>query len=139
MTKRSKPANWQEAKRQTLEVWRELRQSITAPDEVSLLTGIHLACGLCELSLEEKAAALAAGAKEGTIKCDFCPFFDQFGGCRSINRRMTDCVLAKDWLGLEGLVDQFMDQVRRLERPADWRSGRSPFPTAVPDDTMSGE
>jgi len=129
MTKRPRPVDWQEAQQQTLELWGELRRSIAEPDELSLLTGIHAACGLCELSSEEKAAALAAGAAEESIKCDFCPFFDQFGGCRSINRKMTDCVLAKDWSRLEGLVDQFMEQVRRLERPAEWRSGSASNPS----------
>jgi hypothetical protein len=138
MTKRSRPADWREAQQRTLDLWGKLRRSIAEPDEIKLLTGIHTACGLCELSSEEKAAALAAGAAEDSIKCDFCPFFDQFGGCRSINRKMTDCVLAKDWSRLEGLVDQFMDQVNRLEKPADWRSGRGPFPTVAPDDEPSG-
>jgi hypothetical protein len=82
-----RPRTWQEARERTLETWGELRGSIVDPDEVELLIGIHAACGLCQLSSDEKAAAIAEGrAEEGAIKCDFCPFYDQFGGCRTLNR-----------------------------------------------------
>jgi hypothetical protein len=122
-----RPRTWQEARERTLETWGELRGSIVDPDEVELLIGIHAACGLCQLSSDEKAAAIAEGrAAEGAIKCDFCPFYDQFGGCRTLNREMTDCVLEKDWRQLERLVDRFMDQTRRLEMPASWTNRGAP-------------
>jgi hypothetical protein len=122
-----RPRTWQEARERTLETWGELRGSIVDPDEVELLIGIHAACGLCQLSSDEKAAAIAEGrAEEGAIKCDFCPFYDQFGGCRTLNREMTDCVLEKDWRQLERLVDRFMDQTRRLEMPASWTNRGAP-------------
>lgn len=116
-----RPRNWEEARQQTLDLWAELRESIAGHDEVELLTGIHAACGLCSLSQEEKEAARAAGqAGEGVTKCHFCPFYEQFGGCRDLNREMTDRLLEKDWEGLERSVDRFIELARRLEMPWDW-------------------
>jgi len=122
MVDTERPRTWQEARERTIEAWEELRDSIAEPDEVALLTGIHAACGLCQLSSEEKTAAVDAGqVEEGAIKCDFCPFYDQFGGCRGLNQEMTDCVLEKDWRQLERLVDRFLDLTRRLEMPQNWK------------------
>jgi hypothetical protein len=121
-----RPRDWDEARQNTVDLWLEVKRSLAEPDELRLLTDINAVCGLCQRAkVDLEQAATAGRAAAGETKCDYCPFFDQFGGCRAVNRRMTDCVLDKDWDLMGRLVDEFVDRVKALEVPRGWRGSHS--------------
>ena len=103
--------DWEEARNGTLREWERIRASIGRAEEVALLADINAVCDLCRVASEE--------AGEGGDRCASCLGFEQFGGCQEANLAMSELVVAKDWDGLRGLVDNFIEALTNLETGSD--------------------
>lgn len=101
--------DWQEAKNGTIRQWIRVRDCVASEDEVLLLTEINAVCDLCEISRAE-----APGPEE---RCDYCHFYQQFGGCQEISWQMTQRVTEHDWDGLRELIDGFIGRLHEMDRP----------------------
>jgi len=102
--------NWREARDLTLETWVALGESIGQKDELALLTEINAVCDLCSKARDE------AGS-DPTGRCEYCLFYQQFGGCHAVNEEMSERVVKGDWDGLRRLVHGFVADLRALELP----------------------
>jgi hypothetical protein len=101
---------WQEARDQTLDMWRDIRASIGTADPVDLLTEINVVCSLCEKAQEEAAGEIP--------KCRYCLASQQFGGCHGISSEMSLRVAERDWERLRELVDEFVVRLQNLDLDA---------------------
>ena len=105
--------NWEEAKRNTIEVWSSIRDSIGTADELELLTEINSIDDLCVLSRNE------ASEHGDNVKCHFCPAYQQFGGCKAVCGELSELVTRKEWDAMRGIVQNFIDTIETMELPAD--------------------
>ena len=103
--------DWEEARTGTLREWERIRASIGQAEEVELLADINAVCDLCRVASEE---ATSAGDR-----CASCLGFEQFGGCQQANLAMSEMVVAEDWEGLRGLVDDFIEALTNLDTGPD--------------------
>lgn len=105
---------WREARDQTLEVWRGIRDSLgseeEAADRVELLTEINAVVDLCVKAREDSGGAFLE-------RCNHCLAFQQFGGCKGISAEMSEAVVAGEEERLRGLIDQFIAQLETMELP----------------------
>ena len=102
--------SWEEARNRELAHWSAVRDAIGTASPVELLTEINAADAFCEKAREE-----ACGPAE---LCARCLFYQQFGGCRETGGRMSEQVAARDWEGLQAMVNEVIAHVRALEVPA---------------------
>lgn len=103
--------NWEEAKRSTLELWRGIHASVGVADPVALLTEINAVSDLCALAKEEAQSA------SGLVKCQYCPAYEQFGGCREVSAELSELVARRAWPELEAQIAGFIERLERMEAP----------------------
>lgn len=101
---------WKEAQEGTIRQWTAIRDSIGMVDTVTLLTDINAVCDLCSKSDEVKGETSFG-------RCDYCLFYQQFGGCREVSARMSDLVASHDWTEVRALVDDMIARTRVMELP----------------------
>lgn len=101
--------NWNEAREGTLRQWNAIRGMVGTADTVELLTEINAVCDLCEKSDKE--------AGSGIGRCQYCLFYQQFGGCLDISARLSEGVVEKDWDTVRTLIDDMIDKMKRMELP----------------------
>lgn len=101
---------WTEAIQGTIRQWTVIREAVGVADTVTLLTEINAVCDLCEKSETE--------AGNGIERCQYCLFYQQFGGCQEVSGRMSEAVVEKDWDRLLHLIDEMVQGLRKLELPA---------------------
>ena len=95
---------WKEAKQGTIRQWEAIRGAIGKADTVELLTEINAVCDLCEKSDQE------AGTPFG--RCDYCLFYQQFGGCREVSARLSELVASGELDEVRTIVG---DMIRKTE------------------------
>jgi hypothetical protein len=100
---------WSQARESTLQQWTAIRDSIGTADTIDLLTDVNAVTGICEKAKEE------AGGGEG--KCDFCPIYQQYGGCREWGGRLSERIAEKDWPAVRAMVETAIATLERLEVP----------------------
>ena len=103
--------NWEEAKQNTLNLWRSIYDSVGEADPVSLLTEINVISDLCALAKEESNAA------HDLVKCHYCPAYQQFGGCSQVSGLLSELVARRDWAELRVQIAAFIQQLERMEAP----------------------
>jgi hypothetical protein len=101
--------NWNEAREGTLRQWNGIRDMVGNADPVALLTEINAVCDLCE-----KADQVAG---TGIGRCQYCYFYQQFGGCLDVSARLSEAVVEKEWETVRALVDDMIVKMRKLELP----------------------
>jgi hypothetical protein len=101
--------SWNEARESTLRQWSTIRGLVGTADTVTLLTEINAVCDLCEKS--DQVAGTGIG------RCDYCLFYQQFGGCQEISARMSEAVVEKDWDKVRSLIDEMIGKMKTLELP----------------------
>jgi hypothetical protein len=101
--------SWNEARESTLRQWSTIRGLVGTADTVTLLTEINAVCDLCEKS--DQVAGTGIG------RCDYCLFYQQFGGCQEISGRMSEAVAEKDWDKVRSLIDEMIAKMKTLELP----------------------
>ncbi len=95
---------WNEAKQGTIRQWEAIRDAIGKADTVELLTEINAVCDLCEKSED------TAGTPIG--RCDYCLFYQQFGGCSEVSGKLSELVVSGELDEVRALVD---DMIRKTE------------------------
>ena len=100
---------WNEAKMGTIRQWEAVRDAIGVADTVELLTEINAVCDLCEKSEQE------AGTPIG--RCDYCLFYQQFGGCREVSATLSELVAAGRLDEVRVLVDDMIRKTEALALP----------------------
>lgn len=110
-TSQGRTRTWQEAKDDTIRLWLKVRHSLGSANDLELLNNINLICALCTRATEDR---IEAGADPETGMCDYCPVYEQFGGCRDVCAEISDRVAAKDWDGARELADRFIADLRHL-------------------------
>lgn len=100
---------WKEAKEGTLRQWMAIRDLIGDTDTVTLLTEINAVCDLCEKTDE------MAGTPYG--RCDYCLFYQQFGGCREVSAQLSELVVANQLKDVRVLVDDMIRKTQELKVP----------------------
>lgn len=111
--------NWKEAKEGTLRQWMAIRALIGTADTVTLLTEINAVCDLCEKTDE------VAGTPFG--RCDYCLFYQQFGGCREVSAELSELVASNQLYDVRALVDDMIRKARELQVPEE----RQPLPATA--------
>ena len=106
--------DWQHAKDQTIQLWLQVRRSIGRAHQVDLLTDINLICPLCEQAMVDRSEA---GASPSTSKCEYCPGYKQFGGCKEVCAEISTKIAERDWKSACEIADEFIDRLRRLRLP----------------------
>lgn len=99
---------WKEAQESTIRQWEAIRDAIGTADTVTLLAEINAVCDLCEKSDEVKGDAPFE-------RCDYCLFYQQFGGCREVSARMSELVVEKRLAEVRALVDDMIAKTRALK------------------------
>jgi hypothetical protein len=102
--------SWNEAREGTLRQWMAIRDLVGTADVVELLTEVNAVCDLCEKS--------DAVAGTGIGRCDYCLFYQQFGGCQDVSARLSEAAVEKDWDTMLALIDDMMAKLRKMEVPA---------------------
>jgi len=102
--------SWNEAREGTLRQWYAIRGMVGTADTVALLTEINAVCDLCE-----KADQVAG---TGIGRCQYCLFYQQFGGCLDVSARLSEGVVEKDWEAVRALIDDMIGKMKRMELPA---------------------
>jgi hypothetical protein len=103
--------NWEEAKQNTLRMWRSIHDAVGVADPVTLLTEINAIGDLCTLAKEEAAPA------HDLASCHYCPAYQQFGGCREVSALLSELVAERDWPELRRRIEGFIQQLERMEAP----------------------
>jgi hypothetical protein len=105
---------WNEAKQGTIRQWEAIRNAIGKSDRVELLTEINAVCDLCEKSDQEAGTPFA--------RCDYCLFYQQFGGCLEVSARLSELVVSDKLDEVRTIVDDMIRKTKALvlpeERPA---------------------
>lgn len=101
--------NWQEAKTNTLNVWLSIRDAIGEAESLDLLVEINAICDLCELAKQE------ADGQWG--RCQYCPAYQQFGGCQQVCARLSEMVVDQKWDELNDEVESFIEKLSAMEVP----------------------
>ena len=101
--------DWELTKDKTLERWFAIRDGIGTAEPVDLLTDINVLNEMCQKAREE--------ADTPWGYCEYCLFYQQFGGCKEISGQMSECVAARDWEQLRQLVDDFIAHLQAMEVP----------------------
>ncbi|HET9227100.1 MAG TPA: hypothetical protein VFR31_10560 [Thermoanaerobaculia bacterium] len=99
---------WKEAQESTIRQWEAIRDAIGTADTVTLLAEINAVCDLCEKSDDAK----------GNIpfgRCDYCLFYQQFGGCSEVSARMSELVVEKRLAEVRALVNDMIAKTRALK------------------------
>lgn len=104
--------NWEQARASALETWTGIRATAGGadPDPVELLSRIHAVNDLCVKARDE------AGAPWG--HCEYCLFYQQFGGCKEVSGRMSVAIADREWDELTRLLDEFIAHLRQMRLPA---------------------
>jgi hypothetical protein len=103
---------WKEAQEGTIRQWTDIRDSIGTADIVTLLTDINAVCDLCEKSDETKGATPFG-------RCDYCLFYQQFGGCSEVSARMSEMVAEGRFDEVRTLVDDMIAKTRLMKVPVE--------------------
>lgn len=103
---------WKEAQEGTIRQWTGIRDSVGTADTVTLLTDINAVCDLCSKSDEAKGETPFG-------RCDYCLFYQQFGGCKEVSARMSELVAERRWDEVRALVDDMIAKTRVMELPPD--------------------
>ena len=98
---------WSQAREKTLQQWTAIRDSIGNADVVDLLTDVSAITAICEKAKEEAGTGLG--------KCDFCPIYQQYGGCKEWGGRLSERIAEKDWPAARAMVDTAIATLERLE------------------------
>lgn len=102
--------NWKQARDHALETWSGIRASVDDIDDpVELLSRINAVNDMCVKAKED------AGTPWG--HCEYCLFYQQFGGCKEVSGRMSEAVVAREWDELRRLLDEFIAHLRELKVP----------------------
>lgn len=105
---------WKEAQQGTIRQWENIRNAISRADTVELLTEINAVCDLCEKSEEESGTPIG--------RCDYCLFYQQFGGCREVSATLSELVVSGRLDEVRFIVDDMIRKTWSLalpdERPA---------------------
>jgi len=100
---------WKEAKEGTLRQWMAIRDLIGSADTVTLLTEINAVCDLCEKTDEVAGTPFS--------RCDYCLFYQQFGGCREVSAELSEMVVNNQLYDVRALVEDMIDKTRKLQVP----------------------
>ena len=104
--------DWEEAKRNTLNLWSSIYNLVGKTDSVTLLTEINAIADLCVLAGEE-------AREHGDLdKCHFCPAYIQFGGCRDVCGELSDLVARKEWDQVRATIESLMVTLEGMEASA---------------------
>lgn len=103
------PLEWEAARESVAEIWRRIHERAGTVDEIDLLTDINAVCDFCSVAKEASGNALDP--------CPYCPFYEQFGGCRAITLAIGERLVAGDRKGIAELAADFLDKLGRLELP----------------------
>ena len=101
--------HWEQARRETLDHWLRVRESIGDADSAQLLQDINVTNDLCEEASQEAAGQWG--------RCDYCLASQQFGGCAGISLRMSEAAVENRWTDLRHLVDGFIENLKNLDIP----------------------
>lgn len=100
---------WKEAKEGTLRQWEAIRDLIGTADTITLLTEINAVCDLCEKTDE------VAGTPYS--RCDYCLFYQQFGGCREVSAQLSELVVSNQLKDVRVLVDDMIRKTQEMKVP----------------------
>lgn len=104
--------NWKEAQESTIRQWQSIRDSLDLADTVTVLTEINAVCDLCQKSDEVKGE-IPFG------RCDYCLFYQQFGGCSEVSGRMSELVAAGRRDEVRALVEDMIAKTRAMKVPVE--------------------
>lgn len=100
---------WNEAKQGTIRQWESIRDAIGKADTVELLTEINAVCDLCGKADQEAGTPFA--------RCDYCLFYQQFGGCREVSARLSELVASGELDEVRTVVDDMIHKTEALVVP----------------------
>ena len=103
---------WKEAQEGTIRQWKTIRDAIGPADTVTLLTEINAVCDLCEKSDEMKGETPFG-------RCDYCLFYQQFGGCKEVSARMSELVAEGRRDEVRALVDDMIAKTEVMKVPVE--------------------
>ena len=103
---------WKEAQEGTIRQWESIRDAIGTADTVTLLTEINAVCDLCEKSDEVKGETPFG-------RCDYCLFYQQFGGCREVSARLSELTVDGRLDEVRALVDDMIAKTALMKVPAE--------------------
>lgn len=106
---------WKEAQEGTLRQWMAIRDAVGTADTVDLLTEINAVSDLCEKSDE------VAGTPIG--RCDYCLFYQQFGGCREVSARLSELVVEKRLDEVREVVGDMIRKTAEMAMPEEPPAG----------------
>ena len=98
---------WKEAQEGTIRQWESIRDAVGTADTVKLLTEINAVCDLCQKSDEVKGDTPFG-------RCDYCLFYQQFGGCQKVSATMSELVASRRWDEVRALVDDMIARTRAM-------------------------
>lgn len=112
------PDTWEEARQETLERWRTIRETLSRdPEEaLRLITSMFALCDLSEELFE-------ARDRPAHARCGFCPLFYSLGarqqdlGCRSALDPLLDAVRAGDQETARAGIDGMMRLIAEMPLP----------------------
>ena len=99
---------WKEAQEGTIRQWTWIRDALGTADTVTLLAEINAVCDLCEKSDEAKGDTPFG-------RCDYCLFYQQFGGCREVSARMSELAVERRFDEVRALIDDMIAKTRALK------------------------
>ena len=100
---------WKEAQEGTIRQWEGIRNAIGTADTVTLLTEINAVCDLCEKSEEV--------AGNPSQRCEYCLFYQQFGGCREVSARLSELTVEGRLAEVRTLVDDMIAKTAMMKVP----------------------
>lgn len=103
---------WKEAQEGTIRQWEAIRDAIGVADTVTLLAEINAVCDLCEKSDEAKGDVPFG-------RCDYCLFYQQFGGCSEVSARMSELAVENRLDEVRALVDDMIAKTRMMKVPVE--------------------
>lgn len=103
---------WKEAQEGTIRQWKTIRDAIGTADTVTLLTEINAVCDLCEKADETKGETPFG-------RCDYCLFYQQFGGCREVSARMSELTVENRLDEVRALVDEMIAKTELMKAPVE--------------------
>lgn len=103
--------DWNEAKENTVKMWRGIRDAVGKAEPLDLLVEINAITDLCEMARAE--------ARGEWGRCRFCPAYQQFGGCQEVSARLSELVVDENWDELRRLTEQFIEQLKAVELPSE--------------------
>jgi hypothetical protein len=103
--------DWTEAREQTLDRWRRIRDAVGKAHPADLIAEVNSICGLC-------SRARSDAALEGDFHtCHYCVAYYQLGGCSATDLQMTEALSRRDWDRARAVATQAIADLEGLELP----------------------